>query len=173
MDSLIDPRGRMGRRMYAAHSLGLGAIAFLFGIGGVQGGLTGAVSWIVICLATASQAVYGARRLHDLGYTALALIWTIVPFAEGILLNMALGERGGEMLAATAVEGFLIWGFCGWLYLCIKPGEPGANRYGEKATRTPIAFRRRDRFKQRDGTTQADDVREIRRKIALGRDVKP
>jgi uncharacterized membrane protein YhaH (DUF805 family) len=110
--------GRMGRGLFVV--TGVVLLAILYGYDAIAGGvlrlLTG---WAVFFLIFFSSACILSKRLHDRGrsgWWAALVLWAFIvvwPEPDGLIDFLFV-----LILAAAAIE------------LCLRPGEPTANRFG-------------------------------------------
>jgi uncharacterized membrane protein YhaH (DUF805 family) len=113
----FDPSGRFGRLSYIAWvmlvSIALNVVQFVLGLGlGLSGGASeqsgfiaiaiGGLTLLLALLMVVASILFAIRRLHDVELSAWWLLLSLVP-----LVNIFLG-----------------------LYLLLKPGTDGANRFG-------------------------------------------
>jgi uncharacterized membrane protein YhaH (DUF805 family) len=131
-DILFSFRGRIGRLTYFGYSMLVWIILSI--IGGIHKlvlaspiSIVGnALPWWATFLAFQAVGYWclyalQAKRLHDLGFTALHLIWlTALWVGVGVMiwLSPVLAIIGG------------LFGACVSLWIYLAPGQPEANRFG-------------------------------------------
>jgi uncharacterized membrane protein YhaH (DUF805 family) len=80
------------------------------------------VGWIALAVVlTWSTLAISAKRLHDLGMSALHLIW---------ICAIGTASRATEESQPLISGLFGVAELIVWLFLLFAPGEPGDNQYG-------------------------------------------
>jgi len=131
-DILFSFKGRIGRLTYFGYSMLIWIILSI--VGGIhklvmasQSGIVGnALPWWVTFLtfqAVGYWCLYAlqAKRLHDLGFSGLHLIWISAVWVGTMVmvwLSPVLAVIGG------------LFGLCVSLWLYLAPGQPEVNRFG-------------------------------------------
>ena len=120
-----NPKGRTGQKLFVPALLVLLLAMAVYGF--YTRGRTG--QWCLLVLL-APALVLHARRLHDMGKSAILLLVPVVLVAGGIYLRIA--RRGSQIEVAVTLAAlascalFALWGLIG-------KGQAEANKYGEPA----------------------------------------
>jgi uncharacterized membrane protein YhaH (DUF805 family) len=139
----LSPKGRVTRLQFLTFSVVvrtlLGVLSFVFGAGLTMAVLNPPIygfAVIASLLLFWPQFVITAKRLHDIGHSALwawvTFVPTVLSFAIGYVLSypdhMGLAAFVPAMKLASLLSGIAIWGLI--IILCIVPGDRYPNTYG-------------------------------------------
>jgi uncharacterized membrane protein YhaH (DUF805 family) len=144
----LDPRGRIGRKDMARLALSLMAVQIAIMAAVLALGVKPASSFMrVVEIAALWISIAAAsKRLHDAGLSAAWIVWTSIAYVGWAVIVAAatimitgpvrMTATSPAMIAAVAVSMLPLLAALLWLHL--KKGDTGANRYGP-ATDGPSA----------------------------------
>jgi uncharacterized membrane protein YhaH (DUF805 family) len=140
---LLSLNGRIGRQPLIIAGLILGvAQLILEAIGGLADLRPGAAVVTTVALLWYPNFSTVVKRCHDLGRSAWASLWVMVPVALATFLGAGYRDspnQGSHLDQAGLVAGLVsLVGLVSWIIFAVKRGKAGANKFGPGPVKTPL-----------------------------------